>query len=682
MGADANAPPGAAPGRVLADRYELGAELGRGAAGVVHRAWDRVLDRPVAVKLLDRRTDALDRDRLLHEARAAAAMSHPHIVGIHDAGEDGDTPYLVMELVEGSNLRQLAAPDWPTIVRLADEVLQALEHAHGRGLIHRDLKPENILIETAGGLPRARLADFSVARVGTRRTATLDGGIVGTPLYLAPEQALGEAIDGRADLYSLGAVLYELASGRPPFSGADALVVIAEHLHAPLVPPRTWRSDVPPMLEAVIVRLLAKRPEDRFADAATTRAALLAALLTGDDAPAMSAPGAPMLLSQLARGRLVGRRSELDRLRGILAESLGGRGQMVVLSGEPGVGKSRLAQEVLVQARLAGAKVLRGGSYEFEATTPYLPFAEALRGWINESSDDVLREATADIAPDLARLAPELAERVGPFPERPALTPGEERMRLYEAVARLFRRLATRGLVVFLDDLHWADQGSLALVHSLLRQVTADRILILGAYREVELDRSHPLAGALVEWNRERLVTRLALGRLSMEETRSFLATLFGQETVGDAFARAIHRETEGNPFFLEEVVKALIEQGQIYRDGNSWMSDTAENLAIPQSVKEAIGRRLDRLSTVCLEALHLAAALGKVFTFAELAASCGRTEDELLDVLDEAARAQLVRSDSGESFAFTHDKIREVLYAETNPVRRRRQHLKILDAM
>lgn len=667
-------------GRLLADRYQLEGELGRGAAGVVHRAHDRVLDRMVALKILNQRSDALDRDRLLHEARAAALLSHPNIVALYDAGEDDGTPYLVMEMVDGPSLRQVGPLDWEGIVRLAGEILDALDHAHGRGLIHRDLKPENILMEPSGPRHRARLADFGVARINAHRTATLDGGIVGTPWYLAPEQALGESIDGRADLYSLGAVLYELVSGRPPFNGNDVLVVIAEHLHAPVVPPRTWRGEVPPMLEGFILRLLAKRPEDRFSGAVEARAALADVLLTAQSGDSDSP--SPMLISQLARGRLVGRRAELDRLKGLWTETLGGRGQMVVVSGEPGVGKSRLAQEMLVHARLSGARILRGGSYEFEATTPYLPFIEALRSWMNETTDEALAEATLDIAPDLARLAPELTTRLGPFPERAALTPAEERLRLYEAVARLFKRLASRGLVVFLDDLHWADQGTLSLIHSLLRQIAGSPIFLLGAYREIELDRSHPLAAALVEWNRERLVTRLALGRLSLVETRLFLATLFGQETVGEPFANAIHKETEGNPFFLEEVIKALIEQGQIYRSGNQWMSDTAENLAIPQSVKEAIGRRLDRLGATCLEVIHLAAALGKIFTFAELAAASGRTEDELLDAIDEASRAQLLRPDSGESFAFTHDKIREVLYAEANPVRRRRLHQKILAAL
>jgi tetratricopeptide (TPR) repeat protein len=668
--------------RVLAERYRLGDELGRGAAGVVYRATDIVLDRPVAVKLIGRRCDELNRDRLLMEARAAAALRHPSIVAVHDAGEDGDTSFIVMELVEGPNLRQAPPRDWDAILALARQVTGALDHAHGRGLIHRDLKPENILLEP-GPAPVARLADFSVARFTARDNGSVEGSVVGTPHYLAPEQALGESVDGRADLYSLGAVLYELITGRPPFAGADPLVVIAEHLHAPVVPPRTWRPDVPRDLEAFVLRLLAKDPADRPPSAAAALAALEAVSLASPEGPGGEASDAPPLLSQLARGRLVGRRDELKRARDHFNRAMAGERQVVLISGEPGVGKSRLAQELLTQARLTGARVLKGGSYEFEAATPYLPFVEALRAFVAETDDALLLEWTAEIAPELARLAPEIASRLGPFPPPPSLPPAEEKLRLYDAVLRLLRRLAAdRGLVLFLDDLHWADQGTLALVHYLLRQLSKDRVLLLGAYREVELDRAHPLAAALVEWNRERLATRIALDRLSAEDTGILLATLFGQESVSAEFTGAIYRETEGNPFFLEEVVKALIEQGQIYRRGAQWFSDTAENLAIPQSVKEAIGRRLDRLSEACLDTLHVAAAIGKSFRFDALAAATGRSEDSLLDELDEATAAQLLRPGRGDEFVFTHDKIREVLYGEMNPIRRRRQHARIFEAL
>ena len=172
---------------------------------------------------------------------------------------------------------------------------------------------------------------------------------------------------------------------------------------------------------------------------------------------------------------------------------------------------------------------------------------------------------------------------------------------------------------------------------TLLRNLRSERVLILAAYREIELDRKHPLAAALVEWNRERIATRVSLERLTFDETSALLATLFGQENISEELTRAMYAETEGNPFFIEEVVKALIEQGQIYRENNQWKRKEISELAIPQSVKEAIGRRLNRLSESCLDVLHAAAALGKEFDYTELAAVNLMSEDQLLDALDEA---------------------------------------------
>lgn len=385
------------------------------------------------------------------------------------------------------------------------------------------------------------------------------------------------------------------------------------------------------------------------------------------------------LLEQLVRGRLVGRQRELEQLQQWWALAQNKNGRLVLLSGEPGVGKTRLAEQLVRHARQAGATVLRGGCYEYEAATPYLPFVEGLRQWVHAQSDATLREQLGTTASEIAKLAPEIASRLAPLEPNPALSPNEERLRLFDNVARFFQTLAAgQGLLLFLDDLHWADQGTLSLLHYLLRNLKNERLLALAAYRELELDRSHPLAAALVDWNRERLAVRLPLGRLSREDTAALLATLFGQTTISTDFTDAIFRETEGNPFFVEEVCKSLIEQGEIYRENGGWGRKEIHELAIPQSVKEAIGRRLNRLSPGSTETLHTAAALGKIFSFAELAAVVGQTEDQLLDALDEASAAQLIRPDQGEQFAFTHDKIREVLYEELNPIRRRRLHLRI----
>jgi class 3 adenylate cyclase/tetratricopeptide (TPR) repeat protein/type II secretory pathway predicted ATPase ExeA len=407
-----------------------------------------------------------------------------------------------------------------------------------------------------------------------------------------------------------------------------------------------------------------------------------------DSAAASAAP-----LEQLIRGRLVGRGNEQLQLQQHWANAQQARGQLVLLSGEPGVGKTRLAQDLVAHAQKSGATLLRGGCYEYEATTPYLPFVEAFREWTRRQSPDQLRAALGTTAPEIAKLAPEIEAKLGALAPNPPLSPSEERMRLFDNVARLLRGLAAQqGMLVFIDDVHWADQGTLSLLHYLLRHLRSDRVLFLVAYREIELDRAHPLASALVEWNRERLGTRISLGRLTRAETGTLLATLFGVANVPDDFIAALYRETEGNPFFIEEVIKSLIEQGQIYRDGDKWGRKETHELAIPQSVKEAIGRRLTRLREPTVEVLRTAAALGKVFPFRELAAASLAEEDALLDALDEATAAQLIRTNSGgpgaptssgdDNFAFTHDKIREVLYEELNPIRRRRLHQRIGEAL
>ncbi|HSF01853.1 MAG TPA: AAA family ATPase, partial [Solirubrobacterales bacterium] len=337
-----------------------------------------------------------------------------------------------------------------------------------------------------------------------------------------------------------------------------------------------------------------------------------------------------------------------------------------------------------------GTAVLQGACYEQEAATPYLPLVEAFRDWVHLQPEAVLRARLGATASEIARLAPEIEAALGPLAPNPPLPPNEERLRLFDSVARFLQTLATpHGLLLFIDDLHWADQGTLSLLHYVLRRLRRERLLLIATYREVELDRTHPLAAALVDWNRDRLAIRLSLGRLSEDETGVLLATLFGQPAVPVALTTVVYRETEGNPFFVEEVVKSLVEQGQIYRDGERWTSPEIQQLSIPQSIKEAIGRRLSRLSPACIDLLHTAAVIGKLFSFRQLVTVVGlggslpaAEEDRLLDALDEATRAQLLRAEGSEGFAFTHDKIREVLYAELNPIRRRRLHQRVGEAL
>ena len=671
-------------GTILRDRYRLDSELGRGGMGTVYRATDLELHREVAVKVLSGSGQTSDgRERLIREARAAAALNHPHIVTIHDVGEAGGLPFLVMELVNGPRLSDAKPTDLPRVVEIAVQICAALEHAHTNSIVHRDLKPDNVLLSGASGTNNVKLADLGLALPAHGARISRAGLIVGTAAYMAPEQALGQPVDGRSDLYALGVLLYELTTGRRPFTGDDPLTIVSQHVHAPVVPPRVLRPDLPRALETIIVRLLAKDPGHRFATAAETRAALAAALIGEDETATTEAASAVAILDALSRGRLVGRATELAEARELWHRAREGRGHAVLLSGEPGAGKTRLAREITIQAAVDGALVLTGGCYEYEATTPYLPFVEAFRRWVREEqNDDKLREILGDSATQIAKLAPEIETRLGPFPERHQLAPHEERLLFFDAVAQVFSNIARRqSLLFYADDLHWADRGTLWLLGHLLRQLRNERVLIVGAYRETELDRAHPLAKSLVDWNRERLITRIVLRRFNESETGDQLNALLGENVSGE-FAVAVHRETEGNPFFVEEVLKALIESGSVRRESGHWSRCDMDQLLIPQSVKEAIGHRLDRVSQECNELLRLGAILGKVFTFDELSAAAEQNEDALLDALDEATGAQLIAPTSNESFSFTHDKIREVLYEELNPIRRRRLHRHVAESL
>src|SRR5262247_3484560 len=384
---------------------------------------------------------------------------------------------------------------------------------HANGIVHRDLKPDNVLLSSAGLRGSVKLADLGLALPGYGERISRAGLILGTASYIAPEQALGQQVDSRTDLYSLGVLLYELTTGRLPFTGDDPLTIVSQHVHASVVPPCVLRPDLPRALEAVILRLLEKNPAQRFATAVATAAALGESLTAPGTAGGADSVAAVAILDALSRGRLVGRAAELSQALEFWRRAREGRGHAVLLSGEPGAGKTRLAREITIQAAVDGAVVLTGGCYEYETSTPYLPFVEAFRSWVREQKDDsALRALLGDAVAQIAKLAPELEHRLGPFPELPELPAHEERLLFFDAVAQLFAKLAReKGLLFYADDLHWADRGTLWLMGHLLRQLRDERVFIVAAYRDTELDRPHPLAKALVDWNRERLTSRIVL---------------------------------------------------------------------------------------------------------------------------------------------------------------------------
>jgi hypothetical protein len=663
----------------LADRYRVDRELGAGGMASVYLARDIRHERDVAIKVLHESLGAaLGAERFLAEIRTTARLQHPHILTLIDSGEAEGLLWYAMPFVAGESLRNRldreGALGLADALRIAVQVADALEYAHRQGIVHRDVKPDNILLSGA----HAFVADFGVALTpgATQPRLTQTGVSLGTPMYMSPEQFLGDgALDGRTDLYALACIVYEMLTGTLPFRGDTAQAMLADRIvrDAPRI--RTVRPDVPAMVELVLARALSR-------DAANRQACV------SDFASALHAEvsGASSRRSDAVRTlQLPGRERELAEVGDTLSALAGGRGGVLLIAGEPGVGKTRLANTLLAAARAQGALGLIGRCYEMEGTPPFTPFGEVLDYVLRLVPAQTFREVLGDAAPEVARVQPSL--RVA-FPDIPApleLPPDQTRTFLHRKYREFTERAARIApQVVLLDDLHWADESSLHLLESLAEAVAAMPVLFVGTYRDTDLEVGRPFAATLERLTRQRVAKRILLRRLTADGVAAQLHALAGSAPP-DSIAALLHRETDGNPFFVEEVFQHLREEGRLFDAGGQWRADLSEHeIDVPEGVRLVVGRRLERLGEAVRAALTTAAVIGPRFSVRILTVAHGGDEDELLDALDAATRAQLLVEQRGSrevTYAFAHELIRQTVLSSLSLPRRQRRHLKVADA-
>jgi len=397
--------------------------------------------------------------------------------------------------------------------------------------------------------------------------------------------------------------------------------------------------------------------------------------MTARDEKPQRAHSGPSISPLAPPAAIVGRQRELTLVTDQYEATRHGQAHVVLLAGDPGIGKTRLLDEIARRAAQDGAIILRGGASEAEGMPPYLPFVEALGRYIQKTPLDQLRTQVAAAPQVLATLLPELITRLGELPASAPLPPEQARFRLYEAIGMFLETIgAPQALVLTLDDLQWADSASLDLLCHVARHQPNAHLLVVGAYRESEVAQHYALARTLTELSRQRVLTTVTIGPLSAGET-GMLAESKLSGALQPAVNDLLHTHSEGNPFFAEELLDGWIEAGALVHEHNQWMAVTPLDHALPPSIVGALRQRFERLSTESIDHLRVAAIIGRTFDLSLLAAVQEQEVEAIEASLLEAVHARLVRIDQAGSFTFTHDKIRECLYAEVSTSRRRRLH-------
>jgi tetratricopeptide (TPR) repeat protein len=684
-GVDQVTPPGL-PGALKADpRYRVVSEIGRGGMGVVYDAVDRETGERVAIKVLSSRRDGLLRFK--NEFRLAARLTHPNLVSLYDLVITEEVAYFVMEHAPGVDLRRWVRGRGPgakaNVERLYGcmvQILEALECLGAAGIVHRDLKPSNVIVSDEG---HCKLLDFGLA--GAHDTPDFTAAMLaGTPTYMSPEQIEGRPIGPASDLYALGVIVYELLCGEPPFTGPQRSVLHAQRHQYP-TPPSDRVEGVPADLELWCLRLLAKKPEERFASARAARLAL----------EACGAPSSRSRWGELGSGQyaalkdveLIGRDSEMSLLYALLDRARDGACHMALVSGESGIGKTALAEAVLREAEESGCVVLRGACREHEAVT-YNAFDAVVDGAASAverlvQKGKITRAQLADEAEDFAllgRLFPVLRELQTGLPDStPSANPASDRERAFAVCKRLVERVtATRPLVILLDDLHWADEDSLALLGHLLAPPSSKGLFVIATTWPIG-DVASPTTslGRFLKAQQQSpdgLLTHLSLGPLGdFEGAQVVEAASTG--AVDEAMLQSIQREACGNPFLLVELARLAIEE-RVERPTVSGV--TRRRLELLDGDEKALVE-LAALAPAPVDAELLHASLEAFSRPLSLEGAGLRRLVGLKILRSSSART---RSLDGERYDFYHHRIRETIKSDIPEARKKSIHLRIATAL
>jgi predicted Ser/Thr protein kinase len=654
------------PGMMVNGRYVVVETVGSGGMGVVYRVRDVL--RPgldLALKTLSTSSLTPARAELLKaEFRIMAQLAHPNIARVYDfetiAGSSEHA--FTMEYVNGVDLftaTQGASVD--RVVDLAVETCRALAYLHSRGVVHADFKPQNVLVSPSG---EVKVLDFGLSDVAST-------GRAGTPAYMAPELAYGSA-DAHTDLYAFGVTLFQLVCRRLPFTGVGVVDVLAAHARSPLAFP----ADMPSgdRLRPVIERLCAKEPARRFATAAGVIAALAEAM-----GRAYSLETDQTRRSYATSGHLIGRAEAMQELVAFSVQGIEGRrvdeAVLATVSGASGVGKSRLLRDLRRQLQLVGVPVLEAVCYEGGAgdLEPVRAVCDALTTLLRAHAPGA--ESSHTSALEWLRRADRVDEAT-------------HARRLRILANHVLDATQTVGFVLAIDDLQWAGTSTVDFLRLLCDRQTARRdagapvrLALVTCFRDDEAT-GRPVAELLEAVHGARRCS-IVLRALGERETSELIGAMLGAGDLPEPFCARVSAETGGNPFFVEETVRALMDRGDVYLHAGRWAARASfDALQLPTTVAAALERRLSSLEPQPRTLVGWLAAYARPMPLAVLADASGLSLDAIFDAVRQLAARQMVVTVGPERIRLAHDRLREVAYARDEADSRRARHRAIAEAL
>ncbi len=668
--------------------YRISEKISDSGKSLIYRALDDGGTSVILKVLRAVKPSPSDIARFRHEFELLKGLNVEEVIGTRDIVRDGDFIGIVLEDFNGQQLKDLIGTPWLTMDRtlaIAVKIARALGEIHHRNIVHRDIKPQNILVNVETG--QVKLTDFGISSVISSGESDMYSRsyIEGTLTYMSPEQTgrMNRYVDYRTDLYSFGVTLYEMLTGVPPFISEDPLAIIHAHMARVAPSPRALNPEVSAVLSDITMKLLEKTAERRYQNAFGLEADLATCLSVYRETGAI--PLFTIGLKDISEKfnipqQLFGRETEVRRLLDAFESAAAGGRRLVMVSGMPGIGKTAVINEMQKPVMSRRGYFIIGKYDQFKKDVPFSGIIQALQSMmrqiLTESPECIerwkglIQYAVGGNGRIITDAIPEVAHLIGEQLPVQEIGPEETQNRFLMVFRRFIGVFAgeTHPLVIFLDDLQWADTASIRVVGDIVMEREFHHIMLVCSYRDAEVDAGHCLATTLAGIRRAGAdYDSIEIRALSLDNVDDILAsTLKCGRDVTMPLADLIHRKTSGNPFFVIQFIKNLYDSKMLmYRPAEGWHWDMAAimEMEVSDNVVELMARKLSGLSPRTQDVLKIGACIGNRFSLEVVSPVIGKPVDDILADLGEALDKGLVYYFDG-MYRFLHDRIQEAIYS------------------